>query len=230
MNIDMSNIDSFNDIFAKAEQHKGGYEELITTLPVLLSDAELMRLSDAHYLEKLTRCIFVSGFSSKVIRHKWDGFLEVFQEFDIDKLSELADEDWQAMAEDTRIIRNKRKINAVRDNLKMVKNLSEEYQGFGKFMLSWGGENQVGLMKFLNEQGNQIGDNTAQYFLRYIGIDGFVMSQDVCQAAIEAGVEIKPKPTSQKDKKALQEAFNFWQQESQMPYTHISKILAYSQG
>ena len=230
MNIDMSNIDSFNDIFAKAEQHKGGYEELITTLPVLLSDAELMRLSDAHYLEKLTRCIFVSGFSSKVIRNKWDGFLEVFQEFDIDKLSELADEDWQAMAEDTRIIRNKRKINAVRDNLKMVKNLSEEYQGFGKFMLSWGGENQVGLMKFLNEQGNQIGDNTAQYFLRYIGIDGFVMSQDVCQAAIEAGVEIKPKPTSQKDKKALQEAFNFWQQESQMPYTHISKILAYSQG
>ena len=230
MNIDMSNIDSFNDIFAKAEQHKGGYEELITTLPVLLSDAELMRLSDAYYLEKLTRCIFVSGFSSKVIRHKWDGFLEVFQEFDIDKLSELADEDWQAMAEDTRIIRNKRKINAVRDNLKMVKNLSEEYQGFGKFMLSWGSENQVGLMRFLNEQGNQIGDNTAQYFLRYIGIDGFVMSQDVCQAAIEAGVEIKPKPTSQKDKKALQEAFNFWQQESQMPYTHISKILAYSQG
>ena len=226
----MPNIDSFNDIFAKAEQQKGGYEELITTLPALLSDAELMRLSDAHYLEKLTRCIFVSGFSAKVIRSKWDGFFEVFQEFDLDKLSELAEEDWQAMAEDTRIIRNKRKIKAVRDNLEMVKKLSTEHQGFGKFMLSWGGQNQIGLMKFLNEQGNQIGDNTAQYFLRYIGIDGFIMSQDVCQAAIAAGVQIKAKPTSQKDKQALQNAFNFWQQESQMPYTHISKVLAYSQG
>ena len=226
----MPNIDSFNDIFAKAEQHKGGYEELITSLPALLSDAELMRLSDAYYFEKLTRCIFVSGFSSKVIQNKWDGFLEVFQEFDLDKLSDLVEEDWQAMAEDTRIIRNKRKIQAVRDNLDMVKKLSTEHQGFGKFILSWGGQNQIGLMKLLNEQGNQIGDNTAQYFLRYIGIDGFIMSQDVCQAAIDAGVSIKAKPTSQKDKQALQDAFNFWQQESQMPYTHISKVLAYSQG
>lgn len=224
----MPTIQSFNDIFAKAEEHKGGYEELITSLPALMSDAELMRLSDALYLERLTRCIFVSGFSAKVIRSKWDGFVEVFQEFDLDKLAELEDEDWQAMTEDTRIIRNKRKIQAVRDNLKMVQTLSKEYGGFGKFMLSWGGENQVGLMRLLNEKGNQIGDNTAQYFLRYVGIDGFIMSKDVCQAAIEAGVQTKEKPTSQKDKQALQDAFNFWQQESQMPYTHLSKVLAYS--
>ena len=189
-----------------------------------------MRFSDALYLERLTRCIFVSGFSSKVIQNKWDGFMEVFHEFDLDKLYELADEDWQAMTEDTRIIRNKRKIQAVRDNLKMVKSLSGEHGGFGKFIVSWGAKNQVGLMKLLNEKGNQIGDNTSQYFLRYVGIDGFVMSKDVCQAAIQAGVDIKTKPTSQKDKQALQDAFNFWQEESQMPYTHISKVLAYSQG
>lgn len=226
----MSKIESFNTIFARAEDKKGGYEELITTLPTLFSEAELMRLSDAHYLERLTRCIFVSGFSSQVIRSKWDGFMDVFQEFDLNKLVELEDEDWQAMTEDTRIIRNKRKIQAVRENLKMVQDLSKEHGGFGRFMVLWGAENQIGLMKLLNEQGNQIGDNTSQYFLRYIGIDGFIISKDVCQAAIEAGVEIKPKPTSQKDKQALQDAFNFWHEESKMPYTHISKVLAYSQG
>ncbi len=226
----MSKIESFNTIFAKAEEVKGGYEELITMLPTLFSDAELMRLSDAHYLERLTRCIFVSGFSSKVIRSKWDGFMDVFQEFDLKKLSELEDEDWQAMSEDTRIIRNKRKIQAVRDNLSMIQKISQEHNGFGKFIVSWGAQNQVGLMKLLNEQGNQIGDNTSQYFLRYIGIDGFIISKDVCMAAIEAGVHIKPKPTSQKEKQALQDAFNVWHEESKMPYTHISKILAYSQG
>ena len=170
----MSKIESFNTIFEKAEERKGGYEELITMLPTLFSDAELMRLSDALYLERLTRCIFVSGFSSKVIRSKWDGFMDVFQEFDLKKLSEFEDEDWQAMGEDTRIIRNKRKIQAVRDNLKMIKSLSSEHDGFGKFIVSWGAQDQVGLMKLLNEQGNQIGDNTSQYFLRYIGIDGFI--------------------------------------------------------
>ena len=90
----MSKIESFNTIFEKAEERKGGYEELITMLPTLFSDAELMRLSDALYLERLTRCIFVSGFSSKVIRSKWDGFMDVFQEFDLKKLSEFEDEDW----------------------------------------------------------------------------------------------------------------------------------------
>jgi 3-methyladenine DNA glycosylase Tag len=226
----MKNIESFNTIFEKAEEKKGGYEELITMLPTLFSDAELMRLSDALYLERLTACIFVSGFSKQVIKSKWDGFMTVFQEFDLKKLSELEDEDWEAMGEDTRIIRNKRKIQAVRDNLKMIKKNSEKHDGFGKFLVGWGAADQIGLMKLLNTEGNQIGDNTSQYFLRYVGVDGFVLSSDVCAAAIEAGVATSLKPSSQKDKKALQEAFNFWHEESKMPYTHISKILAYSQG
>ena len=226
----MTNIASFNQIFQQAEQHKGGYEELVCLLPALLSDAELMRFSDAHYLERLTRCIFVSGFSKQVIASKWDGFMEVFHEFDLDKLAELADEEWQAMAENTRIIRNKRKIQAVRDNAEMIRQQSKQHGGFGKFMVNWGAQDQVGLMKFLNSNGNQIGDNTSQYFLRYIGIDGFIMSKDVCQAAINAGVEIKPTPSSQKDKQALQDAFNFWHQETKLPYTHLSKVMAYSIG
>lgn len=226
----MTKIQSFNTIFEQAEQRKGGYEELITMLPALFSDTELMSLSDAHYLERLTRCIFVSGFSSKVIHSKWDGFMEVFQEFDLNKLFELEDEDWQAMTEDTRIIRNKRKIYAVRENLQMIRNLSQQHDSFGKFIVSWGAQDQIGLMKFLNDQGSQIGDNTSQYFLRYIGVDGFIISNDVCQTAIEAGVKMKLKPTAQKDKQALQNAFNFWHEQSKMPYTHISKVLAYSQG
>jgi len=42
-----SSIPSFQSIFDKAEEQKGGYEELLTALPALPSDAELMRLSDA---------------------------------------------------------------------------------------------------------------------------------------------------------------------------------------
>ena len=230
-------IDSFASIFAKAEQHHDGYEALLTKLPVLLSDAELLRLSDALYLERLTACIFVSGFSKKVIQSKWPGFLEVFHDFDLEKLSELTDDEWDAMREDTRIIRNARKIQSVRDNVRMIRDVSAEHNGFGRFLVNWGAQDQVGLMKFLNKKGNQIGDNTSQYFLRYVGVDGFVLSSDICAAAIEAGVEIASrekgrgqKPISQKDKHTLQQAFNYWHDETQMPYTHLSKIMAFSQG
>lgn len=228
---------SFNSIFAKAEELKGGYDELLTQLPALLSDAELMRFSDALYLERLTACIFVSGFSKKVIENKWPGFLEVFHDFDIEKITEMADDEWEAMREDTRIIRNARKIQSVRENTQMIKEVSAEHGGFGKFLVNWGAQDQIGLMKFLNKNGNQIGDNTAQYFLRYVGVDGFVLSSDICAAAIEAGVDIASrekgrgqKPISQKDKRTLQEAFNFWQDETRLPYTHLSKIMAFSRG
>jgi len=223
-------INSFDKIFQQAEEKKGGYEELVSVLPALFSDAELMRLSDSLYMERLTKCIFTSGFSSKVINAKWDGFLDVFLEFDIDKLSELAEEDWQAMTTDTRIIRNKRKIQATRDNLGMIQKLSKEHGGFGKFLVGWGAQDQVGLMKLLNKEGSQVGDNTSQYFLRYVGLDGFIMSKDVCQAAIGNGVDIKHPAKSQKDKQVLQDAFNFWHEETKMPYTHLSKVMAYSVG
>jgi len=223
-------FESFDNIFQQAEEKKGGYEELVSILPALFSDAELMRFSDSLYMERLTKCIFTSGFSSKVINAKWDGFLDVFQEFDIDKLSELVDEDWQAMTTDTRIIRNKRKIQAARDNLGMIQKLSKEHGGFGKFLVNWGAQDQIGLMKLLNQQGSQVGDNTSQYFLRYVGLDGFIMSKDVCQAAISNGVDMKHPAKSQKDKQTLQDAFNFWHEETKMPYTHLSKVMAYSVG
>jgi 3-methyladenine DNA glycosylase Tag len=226
----MSEMQSFNTIFAKAEEQKGGYEELLSLLPTLMSDAELIRLTDAFYLERLTACIFVSGFSKKVIQNKWEGFMQVFHEFDLDKLTELPDEEWQAMTEDTRIIRNKRKIQAVRDNTQMIRKYAKEHNGFGRFMVDWGAQDQVGLMQLLNKEGNQIGDNTAQYFLRYVGLDGFVMSSDVCAAAIDAGVDIKPAAKSKKDKQSLQNAFNYWHEETKLPYTHLSKIMAYSRG
>jgi len=139
------------------------------------------------------------------------------------------------MRENTRIIRNAKKIQAVRDNNKMIIDASKEYGGFGKFIVNWGASDQIGLMKYLNKNGSQIGDNTAQYFLRYVGIDGFIMSGDVVNAAAEAGLAIASrekmrgqKPVSQKDRRLLQEAMNVWHQETQLPYTHLSKIMSYS--
>ncbi len=224
----MSQLKSFDTVFTAAEQRYGGFEELLEKMPVLPSDAELIRVSDNEYLAKMVRCVFVSGFSGKVIANKWDGFLEVFHNFDVDVLVELPEEEWQAMQQDSRIVRNGRKINAVRENALLIQRVAKEHKSFGRFLVSWGAADQLGLMAYMQKNGNHLGDNTSQYFLRYAGIDGFIMSKDVCRAAAQAGVDIKPTPTSKVEKQALQDAFNAWYQETEMPYTHLSKILAYS--
>jgi hypothetical protein len=85
-------------------------------------------------------------------------------------------------------------------------------------------------MIYLKKHGARLGGQTAQYFIRFIGKDGFITSGDVVAALIANGVEINAKPTSQKDLKAIQAAFNHWHEETGLPMSHISKILSYSVG
>jgi 3-methyladenine DNA glycosylase Tag len=77
------------------------------------------------------------------------------------------------------------------------------------------------------KKGSRLGGNTGQYFLRFAGIDSFILSQSVVNRLIAEGVVDKA-PTSAKDKAALQAAFNAWRAQSGRSLTEISRILAVS--
>lgn len=85
-------------------------------------------------------------------------------------------------------------------------------------------------MAYLKQHGSRLGGNTAMYFLRFMGKDGFILSRDVVARLQASGLEIKDKPNSKKDLSLIQEAFNRWHQETKLPYIHLSKIAGYSIG
>ena len=68
------------------------------------------------------------------------------------------------------------------------------------------------------------------FFIRFIGRDGFILSQDVTARLRASGVELAANPTSKRDLKLVQEAFNQWHDETGLPYTHLSRIAAMSIG
>ena len=68
---------------------------------------------------------------------------------------------------------------------------------------------------------------SAQYFLRFSGVDGFLLSPSVVAALVHANV-IDKAPGSQKSMRAVQTAFNVWQKESGLSLTEISRTLALS--
>ncbi len=82
----------------------------------------------------------------------------------------------------------------------------------------------------LKKRGARLGGNTGQRVLRQMGVDCFILTADVLQALRQADIGLYGTATSMKDMKLIQSSFNTWQQETQLPYTHISKILAYSVG
>ena len=220
----------FAQIRDQAEKRKGGAEQLARLLPTPVPLKTLAKISDDRYLAQLTRCVFNAGFHWRVISTKWPDFEKAFHQFDIGQLLTKSPDEWEEYVQDARIVRNWQKIQTVFHNASMIDALSEEHGSFGKFFAQWPIEDQVGLMAYLKKEGSRLGGQTSQYFIRFIGKDGFVTSGDVVTALIANGIDINDKPTSQRDQKKIQDAFNEWHQQSGLPMTHISRILSFTVG
>ncbi len=222
-------MQSFQSLFDHAAKRKGGNKALETLLPTPLSPEVLTKIPDDRWLAVISRCIFQAGFSWKVIDKKWPQFEEVFAGFNPQRWREMSDDDFDRLLKDRRIVRNATKILTVRDNATFLCDLAEEHGSAAKFFAEYPAEDYVELLILLKKRGSRLGGNSAQYFLRFMGKESFITSNDVVTALIREGV-ISSQPKSQRDLRATQQAFNQWQQESGKPLTHISKVLAFTVG
>jgi 3-methyladenine DNA glycosylase Tag len=221
---------AFKAIRARAAKRKGGEKALESLLPKVASQKALAKIGDDRVLAEMAKRIFSAGFVWSVIEQKWPGFEAAFLGFDPKRLNFQPDEFWEALASDKRIVRNPQKIKAVRENAKFVADVSREHGGFGKFLLDWPADDQIGLLELLSKRGARLGGRTGQYFLRFIGKDSFVISGDVVICLRDAGLDIAENPTSKKDLRKVQDQFNAWAKETGLPLTHISRICAMSIG
>lgn len=221
---------SFKTIRARAARRKGGEAALARLLPKVATPKQLAKVPDDRILSEMSKRIFCSGFVWTVIDKKWPGFEEAFLGFVPQRLVFEPDEFWSDRAGDTRIVRNAQKIMAVRQNARFVTDIAAEHGSFARFLSTWPLDDEIGLLALLGKRGSRLGGNTGQYFLRFIGRDGFVLSRDVIACLRDAGVDIAETPSSKKDMAAIQAQFNAWAAESGLPYTHLSRICAMSMG
>lgn len=181
-------------------------------------------------LAVMTRCVFNAGFNWKVIEAKWDGFEAAFEGFDPGKLAFFGDEMLDNLVSDARIVRNGQKIRATLENARFVNEVERETGSFARHIADWPADDQLGLMGWLGKKGSRLGGATAQYFLRFSGWDGWITSPDVLAAMVRDGVLDKPAATSKSALKQVQDAFNLYHDETGLPRSVISRILALSVG
>lgn len=221
---------SFAKIRARAAHRKGGEAALQSLLAPVLSPMDLAKVSDDRILSDMAKRIFSAGFAWTVIEKKWPGFEEAFLGFDPGQLVFQPDDFWDARLSDKRIVRNGQKIMAVRRNADFIGEIGHEHGSFGKFLAAWPPTDQIGLWDLLAKRGSRLGGNTGRYFLRFIGYDGFMITRDISAALRDAGLEIAEIPTSKRDLAKVQAQFNKWAAETDLPYTHLSRICAFSIG
>jgi len=220
-------VDSFDSIFQRAAERKGGTRALEALLPRAADRDLLVATPDDRYLAEMTRCVFRSGFVWKIIENKWPAFEEAFEGFDVVTNAMMSDETLERLAEDERIVRHGAKIASVRGNAAYLLEVRESHGGFGTYLADWPATDIVGLWEELKTRGSRLGGQTGRFFLRFVGKETPVLSRDVVRALIGQGVVDKP-PTSKKALAAVQTAFNAWAEESGRDLSQISRVLAMS--
>jgi 3-methyladenine DNA glycosylase Tag len=220
----------FKTILARAEKRKGGPNGLKKLLPAKPNPKALEKLRDDRILAEMTKRVFSAGFAWSVIEQKWPGFEKAFLGFKPAKLTFQPDDYWHDLLSDTAIVRNGAKINSVRDNAAFVQEIAKEHGSFAKFLAQWPSSDEIGLLNLLTKRGSRLGGNTGQMFLRFVGWDGFVTSQDVVKCLRDCGLDIAEEVKSKGDLAKVQAQFNAWAEETGLPYVQLSRICAMSIG
>jgi 3-methyladenine DNA glycosylase Tag len=216
----------FQDLAAR---QKGGAAELEAELPRPNSKASLSRKKGSFFLDAAAKTIFRSGFSWKVVEAKWPQTTEAFHGFDIARVAFMDDAEISALAQDTRVIRHRGKLESVRANARFFHGLATEHGSVGRFIAQWPADDVVGLWWELKKSASRLGGNSGPYFLRSVGKDTFLLTGDVCQALMNQGL-IEKKPTGKAAQKKVQELFNAWSDNTGLPLCQLSKILACTLG
>lgn len=216
----------FDEIFEIAAARHDGPEALDAALSPPLPATELAAIPEDRWLSIMAKCVFQAGFNWKVIENRWPGFEAAFDGFDVGRCAFMDDKKFDALLQDTSIVRNGMKIATVRDNAAFLLELRDQ-GGAGVVLGGWPSQDYIGLLDLLKTQGSRLGGSSGQYAMRFAGRDSFILSRDVTARLVAEGVIDKP-ATSKTAMRAVQAAFNTWMDQSGRSLTEISRVLAMS--
>lgn len=117
----------------------------------------------ADYLEVMSKAVFQSGMSWKVVDNKWPGIRQAFRDFDPAAVAALNPDDLDALTRDPRVIRNRRKIEAIVDNAHQMLELEHQHGTFRAYLRSHDGFEAT--VKDLRKRFKFLGDLGCYYFL-----------------------------------------------------------------
>lgn len=215
----------FQDIYELAVIHKGGVDALEALLPQAATADTLRSLSDDVYLSTMSRRIFRAGLKHSLVDAKWDYFEKVFHGFDPFFCAMLSDEDIENLMTDKGLIRHLGKIKSIRLNGQFVRSVAQDYGSFADYLVQFSHAELIDLWSQLKKRGHHLGGSSGAQFLRMVGKDTFLLTNDVVAVMKLEGV-IEKHPTSQRDIQAVHAAFMQWHQQSNRDLCEISRIVS----
>ncbi len=119
------------------------------------------------YLEIMTKAVFQSGISWRVVESKWPGIKQAFKHFDTEVVAGFSEPELDVLSQDTRVIRNRRKLAAIVSNAQRMVELDEEHGGFQTYLRSHSDFSST--VQDIRKQFKFMGDTGLYFFLHVVG-------------------------------------------------------------
>ncbi len=115
----------------------------------------------------MARVMFQTGISWRVVEAKWPGTQVAFKGFDPERVARLSTKDIDRLMGDTRVIRNRKKLEAIVANARRMLELDAEHRGFKRYLDSLGDFDNT--KKEIHKQFAFMGDAGTWFFLWMVG-------------------------------------------------------------
>ncbi len=119
------------------------------------------------YLEVMSKSVFQTGISWKVVEGKWPDISAAMERFNVGKVASFDEEDIERLVNDKRVIRNRRKLEAIVHNARKMIELDREYGGFQNYLRSR--HDFDATVRSLRAQFKFLGEMGCYHFLYVVG-------------------------------------------------------------
>lgn len=116
----------------------------------------------------MSRAIFTAGLNWRMVENKWPDFRRAFDDFAPAKVSKFGQKDVNALMNDTKIVRNEKKIWATIENARTVLDLAKEHGSMKGYIGSFGKKEKL-VLEDLQGRFKFMGPSTARMFLWMVG-------------------------------------------------------------
>ncbi|MDY7026473.1 MAG: DNA-3-methyladenine glycosylase I [Pseudomonadota bacterium] len=220
---------TFSEVEDRVIEAHGSVEHLPYELAKPLTRQDILSLDDEVFLSALSKVVFQVGFNWSVIEKKWPDFERHFFGFNLNRCAMISDEELESIMATGETMKHWKKMSSVVNNAQWLKQRRDEHGSLGAFFGAIKPDAYFENVVQLQKQGDRTGAKTVQLWLRRIGVDSVVLSQDVVDALLRYGVVDKP-PSSVTSLRALQAPFDQWREETGESLTYLSQMLAFSLG
>jgi 8-hydroxy-5-deazaflavin:NADPH oxidoreductase len=114
-------------------------------------------------LEWLAKSVFAAGFRWNLVEAKWPALRTAFHDFQLQAVAGMTPEDVDRIATDPRVIRNRRKIDAVVANARTLTDVIRERGSVGAYLASFPDEDAAA--SDVGRRFHWIGPTTAHWFV-----------------------------------------------------------------